>query len=90
MKRRHLLAVGGAAGVFPLRARAQPATLPRIGYVSGRSYATDAHLLQAFREGLKSTGYTDGQNVMSTMKFTTTKPVATNSTTPCRMMKSRA
>ena len=63
MKRRHLLAVGGAAGVFPLRAWAQPATLPRIGYLSGRSYATDAHLLQAFREGLKSTGYIDGQNV---------------------------
>jgi putative ABC transport system substrate-binding protein len=63
MKRRHLLALGGTAGVFPLRARTQPATLPRIGYVSGRSYATDAHLLQAFREGLKSTGYIDGQNV---------------------------
>jgi len=69
MKRRHLLAVGGAAGVFPLRARAQPATLPRIGYVSGRSYATDAHLLQAFREGLKSTGYTDGQNVMIDVRW---------------------
>src|SRR5919201_1559425 len=27
---------------------------------------------------------------MSTMKFTMTKPAATNSTTPCRMMKSRA
>jgi putative ABC transport system substrate-binding protein len=63
MKRRHLLALGGTAGVFPLRARTQPATLPRIGYVSGRSYATDAHLLQAFREGLKSMGYIDGQNV---------------------------
>jgi putative ABC transport system substrate-binding protein len=45
------------------RALAQPSTLPRIGYLSGRSHATDAHLLQAFREGLKSAGYVDGQNV---------------------------
>ncbi len=63
MKRRHLLAVAGATMTLPTVGRAQPASLPRIGYLSGRSYATDAHLLQAFREGLKSAGYVDGQNV---------------------------
>src|ERR1041385_3466541 len=62
MKRRHFLAAPVIAGLSS-RARAQPSTLPRIGYLSGRSYATDAHLLQAFREGLKNTGYVDGQNV---------------------------
>ena len=63
MKRRHLLASAGASAALPVVGRAQPASLPRIGYLSGRSYATDAHLLLAFREGLKSTGFVDGQNV---------------------------
>src|SRR5439155_362617 len=63
LKRRHILTLGGATVALPGLVRAQPASLPRIGYLSGRSYATDAHLLQAFREGLKSAGYVDGQNV---------------------------
>ena len=63
MKRRHFWALAGASAALPAVGRAQPASLPRIGYLSGRSYATDAHLLQAFREGLKSAGYVDGQNV---------------------------
>ena len=62
MKRRHLLAGSLAAGL-PSAGRAQPASLPRIAYVSGRSLGTDGHLLQAFRQGLKSQGFVDGQNV---------------------------
>ena len=62
MKRRNLLGAA-AAGMLSRTAAAQPTSLPRIGYLSGRSYATDAHLLQAFREGLKSAGFVDGQNV---------------------------
>jgi putative tryptophan/tyrosine transport system substrate-binding protein len=62
VKRRQFIAAVAAAGL-PLQVRAQPSSLPRIGYLSGRSYATDAHLLQAFREGLKFVGYVDGQNV---------------------------
>lgn len=58
MKRRLFVA---AAACVPAIARAQ--TLPRIAYYSGRMQATDAHLLEAFREGLKTTGYVDGQNV---------------------------
>lgn len=59
MKRRVFL---GTASLVPSTAWAQPA-LPRIAYLSGRSAATDAHLLAAFRAGLKTTGYVDGQNV---------------------------
>src|SRR5437762_7339721 len=64
LKRRHILTLGGATVALPGLVRAQPASLPRIGYLSGRSYATDAHLLQAFREGLKGAGFVDGQNVV--------------------------
>ena len=63
MRRRTFATLLGAASTTPFAALAQPASLPRIGYLSGRSYATDAHLLQAFREGLKSVGHVDGQNV---------------------------
>lgn len=62
MKRRGLLTLAGAAA-FPSVGRAQPATLPRIAYVSGRSLGTDGHLLQAFKQGLKGEGFVDGQNV---------------------------
>jgi putative ABC transport system substrate-binding protein len=58
MKRRSFLA---AAPWLPTAVRAQG--LPRIAYFSGRSQAADSHLLEAFREGLKSTGYVEGQNV---------------------------
>lgn len=58
MKRRLFLA---AASLAPSLAWAQGQ--PRIAYLSGRSAATDSHLLEAFREGLKSAGYVDGQNV---------------------------
>ena len=62
MKRRGLLTTGVIASFAP-KVRAQPSVLPRICYLSGRSLATDAHLLQAFCDGLKTTGYVDGQNV---------------------------
>ncbi len=61
MRRRGLLAGAAVAGlVSPTRAQAP---LPRIGYLSGRSLSTDGHLLDAFRAGLKTTGYVEGQNV---------------------------
>jgi putative ABC transport system substrate-binding protein len=37
--------------------------MPLIGYLSGRSLTTDAHLLQVVKDGLKESGYVEGQNV---------------------------
>ena len=62
MKRRGLIAGVAMMGVTS-RAGAQSAAMPRIAYLSGRSQANDAHLLEAFRQGLKTAGYVDGQNV---------------------------
>ena len=59
VSRRGLIGLLASTSVWPIAAHAQPSGLPRIGCLSGRSYATDAHLLQAFREGLKSTGEVD-------------------------------
>lgn len=62
MKRRDLLVLSGVMGVVS-PARAQSPALPRIAYLSGRSAVTDGHLLVAFKEGLKTAGFIDGQNV---------------------------
>ena len=50
-------------GAMPSGTWAQSAAVPRIGYLSGGSLATDGNLLEAFRDGLKSVGYVDGRNV---------------------------
>jgi putative ABC transport system substrate-binding protein len=64
MRRRDFLGViSGAAVVLPLAARAQQPAMPVIGFLSGRSLASDAHLVTAFRRGLNETGYVEGRNV---------------------------
>jgi len=62
MYRRHLLVAAGAA-VASSHVAAYAQSKPTIAYLSARSLSTDAHLLAAFREGLKETGYVDGTNV---------------------------
>jgi putative ABC transport system substrate-binding protein len=64
MKRRQFLVATAASTGVPAQLRAQPSSLPRIAYVSGRSLGSDGLLLQAFREGLATTGSVDGQNVV--------------------------
>lgn len=62
MKRRQFFLAVAATGIAPA-VRSQSPSGPRIVYLSGRSAATDSHLLEAFREGFKSAGFVDGQNV---------------------------
>src|SRR3954463_11650619 len=62
MRRRDFLAVAGAAVAWPPTVHGQP-KLPTIGFLSGRSLASDAHLVAAVRQGLMETGYVEGQNL---------------------------
>jgi putative tryptophan/tyrosine transport system substrate-binding protein len=41
----------------------QPKKVPRIGYLSVLSPASDSARIEAFRQGLRQAGYTDGQNI---------------------------
>jgi putative tryptophan/tyrosine transport system substrate-binding protein len=63
-RREFITLLGGAAASWPLAARAQPAGLPVIGFLSTRAPGEDTHLLGAFHEGLKEIGFIDWQNVV--------------------------
>ena len=67
MRRREFIKlVGGAAAAWPLSVNAQPsAKIPRIGLmVTGSLQSPEARVqLDAFRQGLRQLGYTEGRNI---------------------------
>ena len=63
MRRREFIALVGAVVAWPLTGHAQHASMPVIGFLRSTSLTASAHLVTAFREGLKEAGFVEGQNV---------------------------
>src|SRR6516165_3509858 len=62
-RRELLAALGGAAAAWSLAARAQQPAMPVVGFLRPSPPESVAHLLPAFRAGLKEIGFVEGQNV---------------------------
>ena len=64
MRRREFIAGLGGAAAWPVLARAQQAAMPVVGYLNSQS-ADDTYknITVPFLQGLKETGYVEGQNV---------------------------
>jgi len=63
MNRRELISLVGAAVAWPLAARAQQPSMSVIGFLAGPSASASKSPLAGFRQGLRQTGYVEGQNV---------------------------
>jgi putative tryptophan/tyrosine transport system substrate-binding protein len=63
MRRREFIAALGGAAAWPVVARAQQSTMPVIGFLNPQSPEAYVESMRAFRQGLKDTGYVEGENL---------------------------
>jgi len=63
-RRELLAALGGAAAVCPLAARAQQPGMPVVGFVDPTSTQSFARPLSTFLKGLGETGYGEGRRLV--------------------------
>ena len=82
IRRRDIIAAAGSTAVaWPLPPRAQQAGMPVIGFLGGTAPDTFADRLRAFRQGLKETGFVEGENVATEYRW------AENCTTGCQSLR---
>jgi putative ABC transport system substrate-binding protein len=64
VKRREFITLlAGAAAVWPFAVRAQQPAVPMVGFLNPTSLDANVGRLRAFSQGLKETGYVEGENV---------------------------
>jgi putative tryptophan/tyrosine transport system substrate-binding protein len=71
LRRRDFIALlgSGIVDTLPMIARAQQTSMPVIGFLSSRSPGESANVLAAFREGLRETGFVEGQNAVIAFRW---------------------
>ena len=81
MNRREFIAGLGGAAAWPVVARAQQPAIPIIGFLGFQSADDSKTVTVPFLQGLKETGYVEGQNVAVEYRW------AEINTIGCRLMQ---
>jgi ABC-type uncharacterized transport system substrate-binding protein len=69
MRRREFITFLGGATAWPFAARAQQSTTPVIGFLRSSPLNMSIPLVAAFRQGLKESGFSEGQNVAVEFRY---------------------
>ena len=63
VRRREFVGLLGSAATWSLAARAQQTAMPVVGFLHSASPDGNADRVRAFREGLKESGFVEGENL---------------------------
>jgi putative ABC transport system substrate-binding protein len=69
MRRREFITLFGGAAAWPMAVRAQQPATPVVGFLGAGARGPLREQIAAFQEGLKESGYIEGQNVAVEYRF---------------------